>query len=478
MSALLIAQDLSRRFGGLLAVSDLSFEVRAGEVLGLIGPNGAGKSTTFNVISGFYRPTSGRLSFRGEDITGMSASAISRRGLVRTFQHGSLLRDMSVHDNILIGALRTVRDRRGRQRHVRDTAELLGLGGLLDTTAGSLPHGHQRMLSIAIALAARPTLLCLDEPLTGLNSTEIAAALGSMQRIRQEFATTIMLVDHNMRAVMRICDRIVVLKPRAEAGRGHTRRHPQRSRGDPRLSGRRRVSDAVLEITGLTIAYGQVRAVSDIHLSVLSGRITTLIGSNGAGKTTIMKGVTGLKQVASGGVRFRGEQLIGRPVDAIVAAGVSLVPEGRRLFPTMSVRENLEIGAYRRSDAAAVRADFDRVLDYFPALRERLDARAMALSGGQQQMVAIGRALMSGPKLLLLDEPSIGLAPTVVQTIGQIIQTISRSGVDVLLVEQNAHMALKLSDDAYVLENGAIVMQGNAQDLMRSEAVREAYLGL
>jgi branched-chain amino acid transport system ATP-binding protein len=238
------------------------------------------------------------------------------------------------------------------------------------------------------------------------------------------------------------------------------------------------VSDAVLEITGLTISYGQVRAVSDIHLSVLSGRITTLIGSNGAGKTTIMKGVTGLKQVACGGVRFRGEQLIGRQVDAIVAAGVSLVPEGRRLFPTMSVRENLEIGAYRRSDVAAVRADFDRVLDYFPALRERLDARAMALSGGQQQMVAIGRALMSGPKLLLLDEPSIGLAPTVVQTIGQIIQTISRSGVDVLLVEQNAHMALKLSDDAYVLENGNIVMQGNAQDLMRSEAVREAYLGL
>ena len=238
------------------------------------------------------------------------------------------------------------------------------------------------------------------------------------------------------------------------------------------------MSDAVLEIAGLTISYGQVRAVSDIHLSVLSGRITTLIGSNGAGKTTIMKGVTGLKQVASGGVRFRGEQLIGRQVDAIVAAGISLVPEGRRLFPTMSVRENLEIGAYRRSDPAAVRADFDRVLDYFPALRERLDARAMALSGGQQQMVAIGRALMSGPKLLLLDEPSIGLAPTVVQTIGQIIQTISRSGVDVLLVEQNAHMALKLSDDAYVLENGAIVMQGNAQDLMRSEAVREAYLGL
>ena len=211
MTALLVAEDLSRRFGGLLAVSNLSFEVREGEVLGLIGPNGAGKSTTFNVISGFYRPTAGRLTFRGENITGMSASAISRRGLVRTFQHGSLLRDMSVHDNILIGALRAVRDRRARQQRVRETAELLGLGGFLDTLAGSLPHGHQRMLSIAIALAARPKLLCLDEPLTGLNSTEIATALAVMQRIRTDFATTILLVDHNMRAVMRICDRIVVL---------------------------------------------------------------------------------------------------------------------------------------------------------------------------------------------------------------------------------------------------------------------------
>jgi branched-chain amino acid transport system ATP-binding protein len=238
------------------------------------------------------------------------------------------------------------------------------------------------------------------------------------------------------------------------------------------------VTEAILEIVGLSLSYGQVRAVSDIDMSIRSGRVTTLIGSNGAGKTTIMKGITGLKGAIGGSVRFRGDELIGRQVHEIVAAGISLVPEGRRLFPTMSVRENLEIGAYRRSDVVAVRTDLERVLDYFPALRERLDARAMALSGGQQQMVAIGRALMSGPKLLLLDEPSIGLAPAVVQTISQIIQTISKTGVDVLLVEQNAHMALKLSHDAYVLENGSIVMHGEAQDLARSEAVREAYLGL
>ena len=212
MSApLLVATNISRRFSGLVAVNDLSFEIHEGEILGLIGPNGAGKSTTFNVISGFYKPNSGKLTFEGADITGLSAAMISRRGLVRTFQHGSLLREMSVHDNILIGTLRAVRDNRAREQRVRETAELLGLGPMLDATAGSLPHGHQRMLSIAIAFAARPKLLCLDEPLTGLNSTEIRIALEAITCIRDEYATTILLVDHNMRAVMRICDRIVVL---------------------------------------------------------------------------------------------------------------------------------------------------------------------------------------------------------------------------------------------------------------------------
>jgi branched-chain amino acid transport system ATP-binding protein len=236
--------------------------------------------------------------------------------------------------------------------------------------------------------------------------------------------------------------------------------------------------DAVLDLSGVTVTYGQVRAADDISLKVRRGRIATLIGSNGAGKTTIMKGITGLVPLAAGRIRFQSQDITGKPVDQIVAAGISLVPEGRRLFPTMSVRENLEIGAYLRTDQAAIRADFELVLNYFPALRERLEEPARNLSGGQQQMVAIGRALMSGPKLLLLDEPSIGLAPAIVQTIGTIIRTISRSGVDVLLVEQNAHMALRLSDDAFVLENGAIVMQGLAAELEQSEAVRAAYLGM
>lgn len=233
-----------------------------------------------------------------------------------------------------------------------------------------------------------------------------------------------------------------------------------------------------LHVSGLEVRYGNVRAVNGVDFAVQRGAITTLIGSNGAGKTSIMRAVSGLQPVAAGRIVCSDKDITGRPADDIVRSGVSLVPEGRRLFPTMTVRENLELGAYLRTDAVAVRKDLERVLDYFPPLAERLDSKALNLSGGQQQMVAIGRALMSAPRLLLLDEPTIGLAPAVVQKIGEIIRTISESGVDVLLVEQNAHLALRLSHYAYVIENGAIALHGLAEELQRSEAVREAYLGV
>ena len=208
---LLKVDNITRRFGGLVAIRDLSFEVRSGEILGLIGPNGAGKSTTFNVVSGFYRPSEGRLFFMGEEITNMKPAQVSRKGLVRTFQHDSLLREMTVYDNILVGTVDRLRTRAERDARIRETAELLDLADVLDEVAGNLPHGVQRMISIAIAFASRPKLLCLDEPLTGLNQTEVGSALEMFRRIRDEYATSILLVEHNMKAVMEICDRIVVL---------------------------------------------------------------------------------------------------------------------------------------------------------------------------------------------------------------------------------------------------------------------------
>jgi len=212
-SPLLKTTGLTRRFGGLLAVSDLHFEVRRDEILGLIGPNGAGKSTTFNLISGFLRPTAGRLEVFGRNCTRISPIKISRMGLVRTFQHGSYVRTARVRDNILLGTVHGLSGagRTDRNRRVEETAEILGLTPYLDNSAGTLPHGIQRLVSIAIAFAARPKLLCLDEPLTGLNQTEVATTLNVFQAIRRDFGCSILLVEHNMKAVMSVCDRIVVL---------------------------------------------------------------------------------------------------------------------------------------------------------------------------------------------------------------------------------------------------------------------------
>lgn len=237
-------------------------------------------------------------------------------------------------------------------------------------------------------------------------------------------------------------------------------------------------AEFALEVTDLAVNYGTVPAVNGISFSLRRGTVTTIVGSNGAGKSTVMKALTGLLKPARGRVALFGEDVTGMEPDALVRKGVVLVPEGRRLFKLMTVAENLEMGAYQRSDTAAIARDLERVLEYFPALQAKMKNPAGSLSGGQQQMVAFGRALMASPKVLLLDEPTIGIAPAVVDVIGDIIQSIARNGVDVLLVEQNAELALEISDDAYILERGDLVLRGKAQDLAKSEEVQKAYLGI
>jgi branched-chain amino acid transport system ATP-binding protein len=234
-----------------------------------------------------------------------------------------------------------------------------------------------------------------------------------------------------------------------------------------------------LAIEGLSVFYGAVEAVRSASLNVRPKRITTIIGSNGAGKTTIMKAIAGLVPWARGRILFGDVDLATLKSHQVVGAGIALVPEGRRLFLGMSVRENLMIGAFGRNDGASMLGrDLDRVLGHLPALQDRLSEPARALSGGQQQMVAIGRALMSRPQLLMLDEPSIGLSPQMVGRVGEIIRQVAADGVDVLLVEQNATLALGLADDGYVMERGTIVLQGEAAGLKNDAAVKEAYLGL
>jgi branched-chain amino acid transport system ATP-binding protein len=234
----------------------------------------------------------------------------------------------------------------------------------------------------------------------------------------------------------------------------------------------------LLEIRDLSLLYGRIQALHGISLSVDEGEVVALIGANGAGKSTTMRAISGLRPVSAGTITFAGRDITRMRADLRVAKGICQAPEGRGIFPGMTVRENLEMGAYIRRDAAAIKEDLDRVLELFPRLNERLKQAGGTLSGGEQQMLAVGRALMSRPRLLLLDEPSMGLAPMLIQQIFTIITEINQQGTTVLLVEQNAQQALSRAHRAYVLETGRIVKSGTGRDLLTDPAVKEAYLGV
>ncbi|MBK7900102.1 MAG: ABC transporter ATP-binding protein [Azonexus sp.] len=233
----------------------------------------------------------------------------------------------------------------------------------------------------------------------------------------------------------------------------------------------------MLEVTGLSVAYGGIRAVRSITFHVAAGETVALIGANGAGKTSTLKALARLLDPAGGSVRFLGEDLTRLPAHRLVEKGIALVPEGRGVFPRLSVAENLSMGAFVRRDRAAVAEDSERIYDLFPRLRERAGQLAGTLSGGEQQMLAIGRALMSRPRLLLLDEPSMGLAPLMVQKIFEVVRAVAQEGMTILLVEQNAKLALETSSRGYVLESGEITLNGPAGDLLADSRVRAAYLG-
>lgn len=233
----------------------------------------------------------------------------------------------------------------------------------------------------------------------------------------------------------------------------------------------------MLKVDQIDVYYGNIQALKGVSLEVQQGEIVTLIGANGAGKSTLLKTLSGLLKPKSGSIEYLGASIAGKPAQGIVKAGISHVPEGRRVFSNMSVIENLELGAFLRKDASGIRQDLQKVYELFPRLHERRKQLSGTLSGGEQQMLAMGRALMARPKLLLLDEPSMGLAPLLVKTIFQIIEEINRNGTTILLVEQNANLALSIADRAYVIETGSVVVSGTADELQASEQVKMAYLG-
>jgi ABC-type branched-subunit amino acid transport system ATPase component/ABC-type branched-subunit amino acid transport system permease subunit len=491
------ANRLSVAFGGVRAASDISFTARPGQVTSIIGPNGAGKTTVLNLLCGFYRPDAGSIGLAGTDLTGKPSHEIARAGVARTYQTTQLFAQMPVLDNLLIALrrgqlgsavapLRRGGDDGEAARAAESLLAFVGYRGSIGRLAGGLPHVDKRLVEIARALATAPRVLVLDEPAAGLGAADKTALAALLRRIA-DTGIAVVLVEHDMNLVMGISDHVVVLDAGAKIAAGT----PAEVRVDPAVrkaylgdempiattpraaSGPRA---PVLETVDLVAGYGAEPVLKGVGLTVGAGEMVAVLGANGAGKSTLMKALSGLRRPVQGTIVLHGQNVAELPAHRIVAQGLVLVPEGRQVFPELSVLDNIRLGAFTRSDSDIER-DVEATLQRFPRLRERLANRAGLLSGGEQQMLAIARGLMARPRLLLLDEPSLGLAPQLVHDLFEALARLRDEGTTILLVDQMAGLALALADRGYVLESGRIVHAGTPDQIRANEALEQAYLG-
>src|SRR5271169_3805905 len=489
-------RDLSVSFGGVRAVRDLSFDAPPGAITSIIGPNGAGKSTALNAICGFYRPDAGTVTLGNQAVSNLRAFEISRAGITRTYQTSHLFETMPVIDNVLI-ALRRGRLGAGSLFGSKRDAEsaaiaesllvFVGYTGALERPAGALAHVDRRLVEIARALALRPSVLALDEPAAGLNA-EDSAAIGNLLRKLAAAGIAVILVEHDMDLVMGVSNHVVVLDAGSKIAEGM----PAEVAADPavleaylgageQIDRRRERALAadqgpLLSVRSLSAGYGAATIVRDASLDIAKGELVAVLGANGAGKTTLMRALSGLIRPIIGEVSFLGARIDQLPGDRIARDGLILVPEGRQVFPELSVIDNLRLGAYARAAADETQM-IDALLERFAALKARLHQRAGLLSGGEQQMLVIARGLMARPEVLMLDEPSLGLAPKLLEVLYDLLAELRGEGTTILLVDQMATLALSVADRAYVLQSGTIKHSGSAREVAGDPALMRAYLG-
>jgi branched-chain amino acid transport system ATP-binding protein len=478
----LLAEGVRVAFGGVIAVAGVDLTAPPGRVTSVIGPNGAGKTTLLNLVSGFQRPDAGTVRVGSRDITGQPAHEAARGGLARTFQTAQPFGGLSVLDNVRLGLLRGAWRGEAAAPLARALLALVGYAGPETGPAATLPHVDRRLVEIARALATAPAVLLLDEPAAGLNEADTVRLGGLLQRLART-GLAIVLVEHDMSLVMSISDEIVVL----DAGRRIAAGPPAVVRNDPAVKAAylgatmpagsaalRAAGAPLLEVGELSAGYGALGVLDQVSLKVGRGEVIALFGPNGAGKSTLMKALSGLIRPVQGTIHLGGKDIAALPAHLVARTGLILVPEGRQVFPQLTVAQNLRLGATRRDDFDP--AEIEAILDRFPRLRPRLHTAAGLLSGGEQQMLAVGRGLLARPEVLLLDEPSLGLAPTVVAELFEQFTRLRDEGMTLLIVDQMADYALAIADRGYVLGGGRVVAEGNAAKL-RGAMLDEAYLG-
>src|SRR5215475_9639786 len=491
---LLSTDRLLKRFGGLVATDSVSIDVRPGEIHALIGPNGAGKTTLVSQLTGNLRPDAGTIRFAGRDVTHLPTHARVRLGLARSFQITSVLREFTALGNVALAvqahaghSFRFLADA-SRDQSLREPARRrlveVGLEARADTVAAALSHGEQRQLEIAMALAGEPSLLLLDEPMAGMGVEESQRMIGFLRGLKGRRA--MLLIEHDMDAVFQLADRITVMV----YGRAIASGTPDeiRANADVRQAylgdqespppsygggGRRRM----LSVRDLTAHYGASQALFGMALSVEAGEVVTLMGRNGMGKTTTVNAIMGLLPARRGAIEFEGRRIDQLPSFRIARLGLGLVPEGRQIFPNLSVRENLIAAAANRAGRRNPWT-LRRVLDFFPRLGERQRNLGNQLSGGEQQMLAIGRALTTNPKLLILDEATEGLAPLIRQDIWSCLGRLKAEGQAILVIDKNVGALIGLADRHHIVEKGRVVWAGSSAALARDGELQHRYLGV